>query len=833
MSEVRRKLDKARSYIEENLSRRDLDPDDVAHNCGMSRSRLYELFRPLGGVTSYIQMRRAHRFRSLLSQPREARQNRGARLCLRFCEREPRQPDVSRNLCPTARPVSQAASGGRPTQGDPASALAPCQLRSMGLPPERPSGRFSCVSDARAEARPWLWTTAVVLALAHLVSAFDRHVLSLVLPSIKAELHLTDTQLGFLHGTAYALAYGIGIVPAGFLVDRHNRARILLFALVTWTLGTGLCALAETYPQFVVARIVVGLGQAPLVPVAISLIADTFDETRRGKPIALFTSAATFGRGMALFGGGLVLTALATTQGLAAPGLPTPWRTLLLISLMLNAAVVAVFLSARISDPPRHRGSHAERALLLRDIASRWRPYLAYFANAAATILLVQTMAAWTPTIFVRSFGLSVAETGVMLGIIVLCCGPAGNVVGGAILDRLSAEGETDAAARLAFWSLLCMVVAGTGFCLVESLHWAIALMAATTFFLGMATPASLTAIQRLTPSPLRGRVTATFVLGVTLCSLGVGPVLVGWLSDHVYPGAAGLRHAVLAVLLVVGSAGMLASLVAGRLERRTLDRDRRGSRARRYRVCPPMVSPSPDEIAELERALAIARAALEWSHLCLKLEAGLMRAGQRSSKGSPVMRLFPPSLLAALTGGAALLAATTITEAGPTAGFLDLTRPACFSRTYTAEHLAKHPRQTVREIAFVYRANELYDGSKQANWSTEGSTGYLGASIALHLRHDDVTKMVGAGCRGGAGETLTCAIDEDGGTITLRPAKAGVLMTFQSGIVFAPSTGHLNADDRNEILIDGAEDREFLLQPARGGLCDSRFTVPDNSEWK
>ena len=410
------------------------------------------------------------------------------------------------------------------------------------------------------------WRLAFALAFVHLVSSLDRHLLSLVLPLVKAELVLTDTQLGFLQGTAYVLPYAAAIVPAGMLVDRFDRSALILTALCVWTLGTAACALSQAYPQLVAARMLVGLGQAALVPAAVSLITDMFGPRRSGKPIAVFTSAATLGRGLALSGGGLLLAVILAArtpdwlQGLQ------PWRVLFLVSLAVNVAAIALFSVTRAPRRPHPPGAGGGK--LKPVLVRHWASYLAYFGSAAVTILIIQVIAAWTPTILVRSFGASVAESGMIFGVIVVCVGPAGNLLGGAVLDRLAARGVVVAPAGVAAVSLLMAVAAGSAFCLAGSLGAAAGALAGATFTLGMATPASLVAIQQLTPSPLRGRMTGAFLLGVTLIALGIGPVLVGWLADHVFGGAAGLRRAVLAVLWTTGVPGVISAVVAGWLAR-------------------------------------------------------------------------------------------------------------------------------------------------------------------------------------------------------------------------------------------------------------------------
>ncbi|ORE90453.1 MFS transporter [Aurantimonas sp. 22II-16-19i] len=409
---------------------------------------------------------------------------------------------------------------------------------------------------------PGAWSLALALALVHLVAAIDRHLLALVLVPIQAELGLGDTQLGFLHGTAYVLLYAGAVIPAGALADRFDRRRIVMVALAVWSLGTLACALATSFPALVGGRMIVGLGQAALVPAAASLIADGFGPGGMGRPIAVFTSAATLGRGMALLAGGLLLGLIGDGLFSAVP--LQPWRIVFLMSLGLNVAAFAWFCT--VVEPARTL-RRAGPPPLRTTLADRWRLYLAYFGCAAATILLVQVVAAWAPTLLVRGFDLTPAGSGLIFGPIVIVFGPAGNVAGGWLIDRLARRGDAGAPALVVALALVAAMIAGATACLAEDLGVAIAALAATTFALGGATPVGLVAVQRLTPASLRGRMTGGFILGVTLISLGIGPVMVGWLSETIFTGRTGLAHALLATLCVVSALGAAAAVVARSLE--------------------------------------------------------------------------------------------------------------------------------------------------------------------------------------------------------------------------------------------------------------------------
>jgi MFS family permease len=414
------------------------------------------------------------------------------------------------------------------------------------------------------------WFLASALAMVHLVSSVDRHLLALVLSAVKADLLLSDAQLGFLHGTAYVILYALAIVPAGALADRFDRRKIIMFALVTWTIGTVACAVSQSFIELVFFRMLVGMGQAALVPSAMAMIAEAFGPARMGRPVALFTAAATVGRGLALLGGGLLLAWIVAGDVLPLLSQIAPWRAVLLASIALNLAALAVFAVTGTSRTPGNaRKNTVPVAGLFRD---RWPIYLAYLGGAVSSIMLVQIVAAWTPTILVRSFALTSSQSGILFGPVVLVFGPLGNLCAGWLLDHLERRAVAGGAGAINAVALIAAVLSASLFCLAGTLPLAVSGMAAMTFFLGMATPTGLVGIQKLSPSDARGRVTGAFLLCVTLMSLGIGPLAVGWLSDSVTGAEDGLRLAVLAAFICIGCVGTISACLALRLDQ-CLDR--------------------------------------------------------------------------------------------------------------------------------------------------------------------------------------------------------------------------------------------------------------------
>lgn len=166
---------------------------------------------------------------------------------------------------------------------------------------------------------------------------------------------------------------------------------------------------------------------------------------------------------------------------------------------------------------------------------------------------------------------------------------------------------------------------------------------------------------------------------------------------------------------------------------------------------------------------------------------------------------------------------------------FIDPAQPACFSRSYSAAHMASHPRQTVTDIAFIYLPTQVIDGETVQHWVADGEFQSLTFFIAVRLRNGAMAPLMGAGvCQPSGGNRLACGLDEDSGTFDLRTAKDGYMLENKSNFVVMPATGNYHNDSRNSTVIDRRDDHDaFLLRPSRGGLCDARFPPrTDAADW-
>lgn len=149
-------------------------------------------------------------------------------------------------------------------------------------------------------ATGYSWYVLCVLVVVYILNFIDRQILSILAVDIKADLKLTDADLGFLGGAAFAVFYALFGIPLGRLADNWNRKKLLTIGLTLWSAMTALSGFAQTQLTLTLARMGVGVGEATASPTAYSLISDYFPKHQRATALAIYSSGLYIGGGVSL-----------------------------------------------------------------------------------------------------------------------------------------------------------------------------------------------------------------------------------------------------------------------------------------------------------------------------------------------------------------------------------------------------------------------------------------------------------------------------------------------------------------------------------------------------
>lgn len=169
------------------------------------------------------------------------------------------------------------------------------------------------MADASAPTEPkatgYSWYVLSVLVVVYILNFIDRQIISILAVDIKADLGLSDGDMGFLGGAAFAVFYALFGIPLGRLADNWSRVRLLSIGLTLWSAMTAASGFAYNQLTLTLARMGVGVGEATASPTAYSLISDYFPKRQKATALAIYSSGLYLGGGVSLFIGALIVGA--------------------------------------------------------------------------------------------------------------------------------------------------------------------------------------------------------------------------------------------------------------------------------------------------------------------------------------------------------------------------------------------------------------------------------------------------------------------------------------------------------------------------------------------
>lgn len=357
-----------------------------------------------------------------------------------------------------------------------------------------------------------------LLLLAYILNFLDRQILGILAQPIKADLHLSDTQFGAVGGLAFAMLYSALGIPLAYLADKTSRSGVIAASLGIWSAFTALCGTAAGFGQLFLYRLGVGVGEAGGVAPSYALIADYVPAERRARALAIFSLGVPIG----LAGGSFIGARLAAWFG---------WRATFLI-MGIAGVILAPLLRLLVRDLPTRAASSDQAPLssVFPMVARKPAFWLLAFASSSSS-LCGYGLALWTPSVMMRSFGLDLVSTGNFLASLLLIGGCAGVFAGGWLADRLGRRDRAWYAKLPAIAWIISVPSFGLGFFAPNLwVAWPLLLVgnAVNILWLGPV----VTAVQHLVPRPMRSTASASFLLINNLIGLGVGPWLMGRLSD-------------------------------------------------------------------------------------------------------------------------------------------------------------------------------------------------------------------------------------------------------------------------------------------------------------
>lgn len=456
-------------------------------------------------------------------------------------------------------------------------------------------------------ASGYSWYVLGVLVVVYILNFIDRQILAILAVDIKRDLGLTDGDLGFLGGAAFAVFYALFGVPLGRLADRWNRVRLLTLGLLLWSTMTALSGFARNFTTLSLARMGVGVGEATASPTAYSLISDYFPSRQRATALAIYSSGLYIGGGVSLliganiskwwdaaYPGGGMGGLVGWQAAFVAVGLPGVLLAAWVASLREPARqpdtasggrhpLVDFFVDLSMLLPPftlYHAYQRGPKALVINALMAaamtalamimiavtgnvpQWSAlgfgYYAVFSWAAtlrrhdpATFQLIwgtpafictalgyglvslgaYALAFWSAAYGETVLGLPKSELAFWLGGSGALSGFLGVILGGRMSDWLRARNPSGRILVIMFGILAPVIPIWLGFTTESS-----ALFYAMNFLAGMfaatALGAAAATTQDLVLPQMRGTATASFFLATTLVGLGLGPFMVGAISD-------------------------------------------------------------------------------------------------------------------------------------------------------------------------------------------------------------------------------------------------------------------------------------------------------------
>lgn len=378
------------------------------------------------------------------------------------------------------------------------------------------------------QRRGYTWFVLGMLCFVYVLNFLDRQLLSILAKPIQDDLGVTDGQLGRLGGLYFALFYCTISIPVAWLADRSNRVKVVSIACALWSAATIACGLSTTYPQLVMARMAVGVGEAGGVPPSYSIISDYFPAERRGMALSLFNLGPPLGQALGVAFGAKIAAAY-------------DWR---LAFILLGGVGVVTAAAFALSVREPKRGAKDVVAPVVDTVAAAAqsfgsiirmffaRPVLRLTALASgATQFVTYAMLNFTTLFLMREKGMTLDQIAIWYALLLGIAVSAGIWSSGWLIDRFGPRSR-QAYAIVPAIALMLAVPFFIGF--VHAPNWPVAMLflIGPTFFNFFYLSPAVAVVQNSVTATQRTVASALLLFVMNMIGLGLGPTFLGAMSD-------------------------------------------------------------------------------------------------------------------------------------------------------------------------------------------------------------------------------------------------------------------------------------------------------------
>lgn len=391
-----------------------------------------------------------------------------------------------------------------------------------------------------------------MLTIVYSFNFIDRQLIAILQEPIKADLNLSDTQLGLLSGFAFALFYVTAGIPIARLADRSNRKNIVALSVFIWSFMTCVCGMAQNYVHLLLARIGVGVGEAGGSPPSHSMISDLFPEKKRATALGLYSTGVNIGILFGFLLGGWINEFFGWRVAFVVVGLP--------------GILLAILVAITVKEPQRGRfdaiQAPAESQTFGQAMRLLWRLKTFRYLSLASAMnaFAIYAVSNWSASFMIRTHGMDTGELGSWLALILGVGGAVGVVMGGVLSDHLSHRDR-----RYYLWlPMVALLIGAPGAYFAYSLSNPYAALT-MLFFPGVLLNCYLGNViattHSLVDANMRATSSAMLFLIINIVGMGLGPSSVGMISDWLSE-AHGTASLGLALQSVVPAAMVVAAIL-------------------------------------------------------------------------------------------------------------------------------------------------------------------------------------------------------------------------------------------------------------------------------